>query len=341
MGAATSKSTIKKNKTKILFVGNRKSSFVKNDYTRLQKKFNVIPISMSSTSLPIFLFKTFFLVKWSDVVFCWFASWGSFFPVLFGRLLKKKSIVVAGGYDCANEPKINYGAFTNLKEKIPASFVLKNANVVLAVSNFTKDEMLKKVKPRQFKLIYNGVDTEKYKPSGEKEINLVITVGGINWNNLKRKGLETFVKSAKYLPKTHFVVIGKFTDDSIDYLKSIASSNVEFTGFVSDRDLIKWYQRAKVICQLSYYEAFGLTPAEGMACGCIPVVTRERAGLPEFVAGTGFYVPYGDEKATTEAIKKALNAPNETGKKARERIVRMFPIEKRGKELVRIMEKIV
>jgi len=90
-------------------------------------------------------------------------------------------------------------------------------------------------------------------------------------------------------------------------------------------------------CQLSYYEAFGLAPAEGMACECIPVVTKERTGMGEFVGDCGFYVPYGDEKATAKAIKKALNAPDELGKKARERIIKMFPLEKRERELLKVM----
>ncbi len=325
-----------KEKTKLLFIGNRKQSFVETDYKCLQKEFDVRPISLSSISFPIFLFKTFFLVKWSDVVFCWFASWDSFFPVLFGRLFRKKSIVVAGGYDCANEPKIGYGAFTNLKEKIPAKFVLKNADVVLPVSKFTKNEVLEKVTPKQLKLVYNGVNIKKFKPSGEKEGNLVITVGGIKWSNLKRKGIETFVKSAKYIPEARFVVIGKFIDGSIEHLKSIAPPNVKFTGFVSDKDLLKWYQKAKVICQLSYYEAFGLTPAEGMACGCIPVVTKERSGMPEFVGNAGFYTVYGDEEKTAEAIKKALNAPEELRGKARKRIVD-FPIEARAMSIYKII----
>ena len=117
---------------------------------------------------------------------------------------------------------------------------------------------------------------------------------------------------------------------------SIASPNVEFTDFVSDKDLIKWYQKAKVICQLSYYEAFGLAPAEGMACGCVPVVTKERVGLSELVGDTGFYVPYNDTKATADAIKKALLS-SEKGKMARERINEMFSIEKREKKLVNIV----
>jgi len=65
--------------------------------------------------------------------------------------------------------------------------------------------------------------------------------------DIKRKGLETFVEAAKYLPNLKFVVVGPHYDNSIRKLKSIASGNVKFTGFVPDEELIKYYQKAKYI----------------------------------------------------------------------------------------------
>ena len=91
--------------------------------------------------------------------------------------------------------------------------------------------------------------------------------------------------------------------------------------------------------QVSAHEGFGVAVAESMLCGCIPVVTP-RYALPEVVGDCGFYVPYGDEKATAEAIKKALDAPDELGKKARERIKKLFSMERREKELVDLIEGI-
>jgi glycosyltransferase involved in cell wall biosynthesis len=162
----------------------------------------------------------------------------------------------------------------------------------------------------------------------------VITVGGINKDTVKRKGMESFVKSARYLPHLRFVVVGCWLDGSIEYLKSIAPQNVEFTGFVSDDELMDWYQKAKVYCQLSLYESFGMALAESMCCECVPVVIN-NAALPEVVGDTGFYVPYGDPKATAEAIKEALKSGK--GRAARERIKNMFPIAKREKRLIEII----
>jgi len=319
---------------KVAFVYYSLSSFVKNDYEILSKHFDVRKVNYRRIWDA---FKIAKVVLKSDVSFSWFAGGHAFLMVLFSKIFRKKSIVIAGGGDVAAVPEINYGQFTlGWNKKMYTKFALKYADVVLAVSNFTKDEVLKYAKPKILKVVYNGIDTEKFKPGGDKK-DIVLTVGSLDKSVSKRKGFVTFVKAAKYLPNIKFVLVGKHIDDSIRYLKSIAPRNVEFTGFVSDEELLRWYQKAKIYCQLSYYEAFGLAPAEAMACGCIPVVTKERAGLPEIVGDTGFYVSYGDPEATAEAIKEALNSNK--GKDARERIKMMFPRERRERELIEVIKE--
>jgi len=328
---------------KVCFVGNLSSTFIKRDYEILKKHFEIDLLQPPNNKKTWIKYPSIVKnkVKKCDVVFGWFAGWHTAFPVHYSKKYNKPSVIVVGGYDAAYVPEINYGAFTNIKEKIPAKYVLENADLLLPVSEFTKKEVLEKVNPKRIKVVYNGVDVERFKMEGNKEDDLIITVGGVSWSNLKRKGIKIFVNTARSFPSIRFVVIGKFIDTSIEHLKKNASKNVEFTGFVSDDELVRWYQRAKVICQLSYYEAFGLAPAEGMACECIPVVTKDKTGMPEFVDNTGFYVPYGDEKATAEAIKKALDAPEEMRKKARERIKNLFSVEKRERKLVEAIKSMV
>ena len=89
---------------------------------------------------------------------------------------------------------------------------------------------------------------------------------------------------------------------------------------------------------MKHYDSFGMALAEAMACVCIPVLTNSAA-LPEVVGDVGFYVPYGDEKATAEAIEEALKS--DKGEEARERIKMMFPVreERREKELIQIIRE--
>ena len=326
-------------KQKILFICPYFSPFIQKDLDLLRRHFDVkVGHYTGLGSIP----KILKAVLWSDITFSWFADIHAFWAVLFSKIFNKKSIVVVGGYEVAKVPEINYGLMLNPKSARRVKYVLENADKVLAVSEFNKREILKCMNEKEnekVKLIYHGVDYNKFTSQGEKKDNrLVISVGYVKNSNLKRKGLETFVRAAKFLPNVEFVLIGKHIDDSIRYLKSIAPVNVKFTGFVSEDDLLKYYQRAKVYVQVSAHEGFGLSLAEAMLCECVPVVTNKGA-IPEVVGDAGFYVPYGNPKATAEAIKEALNT--DKGKEARERIKKMFPIERREKELIGIINSLV
>jgi glycosyltransferase involved in cell wall biosynthesis len=262
----------------------------------------------------------------------WFASGHSFIAVLLSKLLGKKSVVVAGGYDVAYVPEIGYGQYTQgWLKRAYASFALKHADLVLAVSEFTKEEVLKCAKPKRIEVIYNAVDTNIFRPGGKKE-DTVLTVATGGANVIKLKGLDTFVKAASYLPEVKFIIIG-LSDESIKDLESMkTSSNIEMQGYVDQERLIGYYQKAKVYCQLSYRESFGVAMAEAMACGCIPVATGKGA-LPEVAENTGFYVPYGDEKATANGIRKAFES--DKGNMARRRVEDIFSRGRRETELVR------
>ena len=323
---------------KIFFVGNvgKGSTFIDNDYKELQKHFNVRYTEMRLYS-HFNILETLKNVIWCDEIYGWFASWRMVIPTIFAKIFKKKIVVVAGGYDVVAAKSINYGAYGKLPDAQISTFVFKHADIVLPVSKSIKSELLEKVIPKNVKIVYNGVDTEKFYPQGEKNNNLVITVAGINWSNLKRKGIEDFVKSAKYLPNTMFVVIGKWEDDSIEYLKSIATPNVYFTGFISNTKLLPWYQRAKVYCQLSYHEGFGVALVEASLCDCILVVTN-RAALPETAGKDAYYTSYNSPGISAATIKEALKRNKDYGKRFRDRALFNFSLEERIRKLREILE---
>lgn len=325
---------------KVLFVhhdlGRRR--FVEDDVKILQKKYNVKEVIIGGRFINILL--AFMDVARSELVFAWFASWHSFFYVLFAKLLRKPSIVVAGGYDVVSMPEIDYGLMRGGVKKIIAKIVLQAASVIICFSKFSKDEAVKNggVSEEKIKVVYLGVEYEEMENSFTKE-NLVITVGNVFMGNLKRKGLEGFVRSAEFLPDVQFVLIGKQEDDAIGYLKSIASSNVEFTGFISKKELQEYMERATVYVQVSAHEGFGLAVAEAMSFECVPVVTKAGA-IPEIVGDTGIYVPFDKPKEIAEGIREApLN--RDLGVKARERIIQNFPLEKREKEIYRIIDDLI
>jgi glycosyltransferase involved in cell wall biosynthesis len=312
-------------KPKLLFIYTSMHSTFKNDMEILKKEFDVVPFKYRSKRD---IFKLKLAILRTDINMSRFVMGYATLAVFLSRLLFKKSIVIVEGWGVVSMPEIGYGALTTEKRVKNTKYALKHANSVIAVSEALKKDALKLVN-RDIKLIYHGMDSEKFKPKGEKK-NMAITVGQIRKDTLHRKGLKTFVEAAKYLPDVEFLLIGKPRDDTIDDLKSIAAPNVKFLGYVTDEKLMEYYQKAKVYVQVSAHEGFGISMAEAMLCECVPVVTG-RGAIPEVVGDSGLYVPFGDPKATADSIEKAMQS--DMGPSARNRIVENFNIEKREKEL--------
>lgn len=322
----------------ILFVYSSFQSFVKKDFELLKKNYKLIGLKWRGKRD---FFRTLSGVFRSDITFSWFASDHAFLAVLLSKIFRKKSIVIVGGVDAAYVPEIDYGRFTQgFYKKKMTIFALKHATKVLVVDPSLKDDVIKNanVNGKNIEYVPTGYDSEYWKPKGRKE-NVVLTVGGVVDKVVKRKGFTTFVKAAEHIPDLKFVIVGKHVDNSVDYLKDISRKNVEFTGFVSDEELLKWYQKSKVYCQLSRYEGLPNALCEAMLCECVPVGTK-NCGIPTAIGNTGFYVPYNDDKKTANAIKKALKK-QDLGKKARDRINTIFPLTSRETNLLKIINSLI
>jgi glycosyltransferase involved in cell wall biosynthesis len=184
-------------------------------------------------------------------------------------------------------------------------------------------------------VVYNGIDGTQFNPGGEKE-EIVITVCQINQSSIKLKGLDTFVETARLLPDLRFAIVGRDIDGSVESLRHDAPQNVEFVLSPSQGELLQWYRRAKVYCQLSYRESFGVALAEAMSCECVPVVT-DRGALPEVVGDVGFVVPYGDAEATAAAVSEALRS--DKGRAARVRVEENFSLHERMQKIRDVIEE--
>jgi glycosyltransferase involved in cell wall biosynthesis len=269
------------------------------------------------------------LVRSSDVVMSWFASWHSLFPALACRLLDRPMIVTVGGYDTAAGGGLGYGAGRGWFKRLVTRATLRLATRLVVISEFTRSEtMALGADPAKLVAGPLGLDPARYADPGVRREDLAVTVGGVNTSNLTRKGLEPFVRAAACLPQARFVVIGAWMDGAIDRLRGIAPPNVVFTGRLSHEEKVAWLWRARVAVQASRHEAFGLSLAESMLCGAIPVVTNAGA-LPEVVGLAGVQVASQRPEAIAEGIRRALELGVEGSRQARERVLERFTIDRR------------
>jgi glycosyltransferase involved in cell wall biosynthesis len=319
----------------ILFIGGS-LTFEKRDYEILKEKYDVIMFKYYSyfdviRRLP----KLIKGILKSDLIYIWFGSVLSAFIIFLAKISKKRTIIIAGGYDTANEKEIGYGAMGHPIKKHFQIYSFNNASLVLPVSNLTKQELLKYTKPKSYRLVYNGVPSNIFYPSSNPKKNQVITVvTELNELTVKNKGIITFIKTAALMPSTKFFIIGKLTKKIDSHLKPISTSNVSFTGYLKLEELLELYQQSKVYAQLSKRESFGMAMAEAMLCECVPVATSNGA-LPEVIGDTGFYIKYNDINSIKQGIEKALKS--KLGPKARRRILNLYPLSKRKKHLYEII----
>ncbi len=281
-------------------------------------------------------------IRKSDLCFIWFATYYAFFTTAIAKLLGKPSALVVGGYDVVKVPEIGYGLPMNPIKRLFPIFSLQWADSILPFSNDSKEQMLENfdVESDKIKTIYLGVNPVALKKAPMKKENAAVTVGVVTKSNLTRKGLEVFVRAARFLPSTKFILIGDTPDKrTLDYLKELATPNVEFKnlGYNTDK-IVSELSKAKVYTQISYHEGFGRAMAESMCQECIPVVSR-RGAIPEVVGDTGFYVSkMGNAREVADKIALALKSNK--GKSARKH-ASQFTLIRRETELVKVLNKLL
>jgi len=206
---------------------------------------------------------------------------------------------LAGGYD-----------FSCWVEKT----AIEMADAVIAVSEGTKTDILKhfNVSPEKIHVIYNGIDTEEYKPVDPSpaltKFNIpndkpfVLFVGRIT----RQKGIIHLVEAIKYMHKDYNVVLCAGAPDTeeiaAEMKAAVAEASKERDGIywidemVNKTDIIQLYSGAAVFCCPSIYEPFGIINLEAMACET-PVVGSMVGGIPEVVVHdeTGFLVPVAQQ----------------------------------------------
>jgi glycosyltransferase involved in cell wall biosynthesis len=325
---------------RILFVHNGPTHFVQLDLDELRERYDVTECYLRSRWINAA--SIWQQVRTHDLVFGWFASWHTFLPLLFARLLRKPSLLVIGGYDLANMPEIGYGHQRGGIKRWVSQSTMYLANRLVTNSYYSRTEAARNVLVPEEEVhpIYHGVmDPFRSLPQGARA-RIALTVGNVDRSNLRRKGHEPFVRTAALMPDVNFVLAGAWKDNAIEYLRSIASRNVTFTGWLSNEALWDQYRKAAVYVQASLHEGFGLSVAEAMLAGCIPVVTKAGA-LPEVAGEFGVSIAEPEPAIIAQAIEEALAHADESRIVIRQTILDRFPMKKRGQALDQLIAPLI
>lgn len=165
----------------------------------------------------------------------------------------------------------------------------------------------------------------RLKTGGRKNIKLLI-VGGKN-EDLKNSDCPEYRRLAELAAAS-----GVHTD-------------VIFAGRRSRQHLKLYYSAADIFITTPWYEPFGITPLEAMACGT-PVIGSNVGGIKYSVAdgATGALVPPDDPQALADAVGRMVQNPEllrKFSKNAINRVNRYFTWEKVAEQIACLYERVL
>jgi glycosyltransferase involved in cell wall biosynthesis len=196
---------------------------------------------------------------------------------------------------------------------------------------------------QKMEVIYNGIDSEVFRPNPEARLALRSLLGvppdalliGMAGRLHRHKDHKTFFAAARLLhrefPDVHFVLCGE----------GLVPENPKLSAEVADglqgcchllglqRDMPVFYSGLDIAANSSLSEAFPLAVGEAMACG-IPCVVTNVGDSPTIVGETGRIVPAQQPSLMASAWRELIHAGAETrqilGNAARARVVTHFSV---------------
>jgi glycosyltransferase involved in cell wall biosynthesis len=207
-----------------------------------------------------------------------------------------------------------------------------------------------KIPEKDVSIVYNGTDTEIFRPipEVEKETDLLF----VGRTEDRKKGIGTMFEALSLLPDhvTLKIVDGRIPSHGL-VPRLIRQFGLEKRVQIIDRmltvpELVEQYSTARVALVPSFFEGFGFPASEAMACG-LAVIANAAGALPE-VVGTdgraGRLVPPRNPRVMADAMWEVLRDPEETtrmGRAARERVERIFQWDQAAAQLVDVFEEVI
>lgn len=235
-------------------------------------------------------------------------------------------------------------------------YVVNLADGVIAECPQDREDLIQHyhARPQKIKVIPCGFDKSEFYPMDKRKCarklgldldeRIILQLGRM----VPRKGVDNVIRGTALLLKrrrlpVRLLVVGGESDEpcpdrtpEIGRLQEIArhegvADNVTFVGR-RNRDLLKYYYNAAhLFVSTPWYEPFGITPLEAMACG-VPVIGSNVGGIKYSVEHnkTGFLVPTRDPGVLSRRMLDLLENPavsNEMGRRAIRRVNRLFTWE--------------
>jgi len=216
----------------------------------------------------------------------------------------------------------------------------KKATKIIAVSEFTKQDIIKRlhVPAEKIEVIYNGVH-KAYQPLPYSETEAIrnkytdgqeffLFTGALH----PRKNIINLLKAFVYFKRRQrspikLVIVGRMAwqFEEIEKARRLMpfKDDVVWTGYMGVEELAKLTASAYALVYPSLFEGFGIPILEAMTCG-VPVIVSDSSSMPEVAGNAGLLVNpnqpediagkmmaiYKDETLRNHLINNALAQKN-------------------------------
>ncbi len=206
---------------------------------------------------------------------------------------------------------------------------VKKATKIIAISKFTKKDLIKtyKINPQKVVVAYPGwkkIKSQKFKDKNyQSKLKFIKNKYQIKGDYILCLGTLKPSKNIEGLIDAYSILVSrnKILDSKLviagkkgwlykDIFRKVKKSNLErnviFTGFVPDEEVPILLKGAKVFVLPSFWEGAGIPALEAMAAG-VPVVCSNQGALPEIANNAAVMINPYSPKNIAQGIKKALN----------------------------------
>lgn len=197
----------------------------------------------------------------------------------------------------------------------------KNANIVIAISEQTKRDIVDflKIEPSKIEVLYQGChavfkdkQTVEFKKNVLKKYNLpekfILNVGTIE----ERKNVLTLIKATKDIDFPIVIIGGKskYYNEVLAYIREHKLTHkIHFLEGLSLQELAALYQVATIFVYPSIFEGFGIPIIEALFSKT-PVITSTGSCFSEAGGSDSIYVDPYNVKELAIQIKRLLEAPD-------------------------------
>ncbi len=223
-------------------------------------------------------------------------------------------------------------------------WVAKESRRIIAVSQATKNDLIKylDIDPQRIDVIYEGPSVAKpptLSPLTQEKIlsrfHLTKPFLFVPGCGHPRKNIPNLVKAFLHTKLDYqLLIVGRPTPQE----RTLASSQIIFTGYLSDPDWAELMTLSEALLYPSLYEGFGIPILDAFVCNT-PVVTSKTSSMPEVSGSAAILVDPHSIDSISTGIIKALDSKISLIKAGQERLQK-FSWSDTAKQTLKLYQQI-